>query len=94
MKFCTKCGAIIEDDAKFCNKCGNKIIPDEKVIDDTLIDIQGIKIDENNSSKEESEYKEKELKSHNKIWIKIVSGIILLIVVFCGVFFNKIIGTY
>ena len=94
MKFCTKCGAIIEDDAKFCNKCGNKIIPDEKVIDDTLIDIQGIKIDENNSSKEESEYKEKELKSHNKIWIKIVSGIILLIVVSCGVFFNKIIGTY
>ena len=25
MKFCTKCGAQMEDDALFCPKCGNKV---------------------------------------------------------------------
>lgn len=149
MKYCTKCGAPVAEDAKFCNKCGNlinnsaddklgnaqygenkvnenvndiydeeyksgKSILDEKVkdradeIDETMkinIDSETIKQSEkewNNNKMYHNESKNRSTSKGSKnkksifsgVLPKFIIGIIVVIAVLCGVFFNKISARY
>ena len=42
MVFCSKCGEENNDSAVYCQKCGNKLKPEEKEEDFSLIDIKAI----------------------------------------------------
>ena len=74
--FCTKCGNPIDPNARFCNNCGEKI---EKTESNTVVSNNNV----NNNRKD------KKLKTGLIIFVSVASLIIILGMVFLGIFIYK-----
>ena len=59
MKYCTKCGTMLNDDDLFCSKCGNKVSPPIQVTNDNT------KVEDNKEIVEAKEPIKEEIKEEN-----------------------------
>ena len=59
MKYCTKCGTMLNDDDLFCSKCGNKVSPPIQATNDN------VKVEDNKEIVEAKEPIKEEIKEEN-----------------------------